>query len=151
MPAQCLFATAGSDLGRVMLWSYKILTEPYMAPISAPRASLKRPGSGLPLHYLPPSKKHFPIFMGDEERDWSAATLLIREVCMLKMIDQLTDKPEWWLKVRDPDITAKWKAEALEMDWAAYRQHGDFTTAMADAVCTENERAKCTCANHVLL
>ncbi|KAK9445692.1 WD40 repeat 2 [Metarhizium brunneum] len=140
MPAQCLFATAGSDLGRVMLWSYKIRTEPYMAPTSAPRASLKRPGSGLPLHYLPPSKKHFPIFMGDEERDWSAATLLIREVCMLKMIDQLTDKPEWWLKVRDPDITAKWKAEALEMDWAAYRQHGDFTTAMADACIAEMQK-----------
>ncbi|KHN96906.1 WD40 repeat-like-containing domain protein [Metarhizium album ARSEF 1941] len=145
MPAQRLFATAGSDLGRVMLWSYTIRAEPDVAPTaddaaSAPRPNLKRPGSGLPLQYLPPSKKHFPIFMGDGESDWSAATLLIREVCMLKMLDQLTDKPEWWLKVHDAEITSRWKTEALGMDWTAYREYGDFTTAMADACIVEMKK-----------
>ncbi|TWU79166.1 hypothetical protein ED733_008872 [Metarhizium rileyi] len=145
MPTQCLFATAGSDLGRVMVWSYSLRAEPDLTftaegANSDTQPSLKRPGSGLPLHFLPPSKKHFPIFMGDGHRDWTAATLLIREVCMLKMLDQLTDKPEWWLKVFDAGIVARWKAEALRMDWAAYRKYGDFTAAMADACIVETRR-----------
>lgn len=72
--------------------------------------------------------------MGDCDRDWAAATLLIREVCMLRVVEDLTNKPEWWRKVRDPDVAARWKAEALAMDWPAYREHADFTPAMADAV-----------------
>ena len=74
------------------------------------------------------------MLIGDTNCDWSAATLLIREVCMLKVIEDLTNKPEWWLKVRDADIAARWKAEALALDWPAYRANADFTPAMADAV-----------------
>lgn len=65
---------------------------------------------------------------------WAAATLLIREVCMLMLMEELTNKPNWWDKVRDPEIAAKWKKEALEVDWAAVRNYADFTPAMADAV-----------------
>lgn len=79
------------------------------------------------------SKAHFPV-LGTEEEGWKASTLLIREVCMLAAIEELTNKPEWWLKCRDPEITARWKEEALAMDWAAIRRHADFTPAMADAV-----------------
>jgi uncharacterized cysteine cluster protein YcgN (CxxCxxCC family) len=60
--------------------------------------------------------------------------LLIRESCMLKLINELSDKPEWWRKVRDDEISSKWKKEALEMDWTSYRKHADFTSVMADAV-----------------
>jgi hypothetical protein len=76
---------------------------------------------------------HFPV-LGSDEEGWKAATLLIREVCMLGAVEELTNKPEWWLKCRDPEITKKWKEEALAMDWAASRKHADFTPAMADAV-----------------
>lgn len=68
------------------------------------------------------------------ENGWRAATLLIRESCMLKLVDTLSDKSDWWLKVRDPKIANKWKEEALAMDWKLYRQYADFTPAMADAV-----------------
>ena len=53
---------------------------------------------------------------------------------MLKLINELSDKPEWWRKVKDDEIAAKWKKEALEMDWGAIQRWGDFTPAMADAV-----------------
>lgn len=70
--------------------------------------------------------------MGDEDEDWKAATLLIREVCMLKLMEDITNKPNWWEKVHDPEIAARWKAEALAMDWPAYLEHADFTENMAD-------------------
>lgn len=141
-PKKCLFATAGADLGRVLIWSYSLREEPETAAAgkaedddTSSQNTLKRPGFGLPLHFLPQAAKRFPILMGDENRDWTAATLHVREVCMLKMLDELTDKPEWWLKAQDPEITARWASEAMTMDWNVYRQRGDFTTAMADAVC----------------
>ncbi|KAM0321537.1 hypothetical protein ACHAQA_010027 [Verticillium albo-atrum] len=51
---------------------------------------------------------------------WKAPTLLIRECCMMKVINELSDKPEWWRKVKEDTIANRWKKEALVMDWAAY-------------------------------
>ncbi|KAL2877186.1 hypothetical protein SGCOL_007581 [Colletotrichum sp. CLE4] len=48
-------------------------------------------------------------------------------------MEDITNKPEWWRKVRDPVVSAKWKEEVLALDWAAYRSHGDFTKNMAEA------------------
>jgi hypothetical protein len=92
------------------------------------------PGYGLALGHLPPASQRFPVLSGDEHTDWSADTLTIREVCMLRVVEELTNKPEWWLKVRDPEIAARWQKEALAMDWPAYREYADFTPAMAEAV-----------------
>jgi hypothetical protein len=92
------------------------------------------PGHGLPVWYLPEDDKHFPILVGDEYEGWRAATLLIREMCMLKAIEDLTNKPEWWRKVREPKIATKWKDEMLALDWETYHQYADFTPKMADAV-----------------
>lgn len=36
---------------------------------------------------------------------------------MLRVVEELTNKPKWWLKVKEPEIAAKWKTEILEMDW----------------------------------
>lgn len=135
-----LFATGGGD-SSVRIWSYS----PHVATdAEKSRAqgkvtlrnslNLGKPGSGLALGFLPPPERRFPVLMGDQERDWTAATLLIREACMLKMIEDLTNKPRWWLKARDREVTTKWKQEAMAMNWAAYRSYGDFTPAMADAV-----------------
>lgn len=102
-------------------------------------SALELPGFGLPLTHMPKRDHddeppaHFPV-LGSDEDGWKAATLLIREVCMLSAVEELTNKPEWWLKCRDPEITKKWKEEALAMDWSAIREHADFTPAMADAV-----------------
>ncbi|KAG5762781.1 hypothetical protein H9Q72_009110 [Fusarium xylarioides] len=88
---------------------------------------------------------HFPVVLkredGEGEGDWRATTLTIREVCMLKVIEDLTNKPEWWIKVNDDEIAAKWKKEAMEMPWGEYRVFGDFTQAMADA-CIKELRKK---------
>ncbi|PHH75721.1 hypothetical protein CDD82_4316 [Ophiocordyceps australis] len=108
---------------------------------------LKRPGFGLPLNAMPSSHDRFPVLMGDQYKDWAAATLLIREVCMLKMIEDLTNKPDWWLKVHNPHIAARWKREALAMNWPAYRDHADFTPNMADA-CIQELRKKALLYDH---
>lgn len=72
--------------------------------------------------------------MGDRNKDWKATTLLIREVCMLKFMEDITNKPEWWRKVYDPNIAARWKHEVLSLNWVEYRKHGDFSKNMAEMV-----------------
>jgi hypothetical protein len=94
---------------------------------------------------MPPVDQRFPVLVGAEGWDWKAVTLLTREVCMMKFVEELTNKPEWWIKVHDPQIADRWKQEALQYDWKSYRTHGDFTPAMADAVsiCTRrNQRSR---------
>ncbi|KAF5660946.1 hypothetical protein FCIRC_11999 [Fusarium circinatum] len=100
---------------------------------------IRKPGLGLPLGHMPDQKNRFPLlFMEDNYKNgWRSATLLIRESCMLKLINELSDKPEWWRKIKDEAISSKWKKEALEMDWTSYRKHADFTSAMADACISE--------------
>jgi hypothetical protein len=96
------------------------------------------PGLGLPLGYLPKEDEngdghgHFPILTENLEDTWEAATLLHREKCMILVVEKLTNKPEWWTKCRDPEISEKWKKEMLGMDWAD--EYADFTEKMADAV-----------------
>ncbi|KAJ4022272.1 hypothetical protein NW752_000525 [Fusarium irregulare] len=105
-------------------------------------SDIKLPGFGLPLNYMMVGKP-FPVVLGEyeEPKDWKAKTLTIRETCMLKVIEDLTNKPEWWLKVNDPEIAAKWKKEATELPWADFRQNADFTQEMASA-CIEELRKK---------
>ncbi|KAK6445204.1 hypothetical protein FP744_10001452 [Trichoderma asperellum] len=98
---------------------------------------LKIPGLGLPLPYMPPGDKRFPVLISSEDYDWSAATLLIREVCMLKFVEEITNKAQWWEKVFNPQIAEKWTQEALEMNWKEYRNYADFTPAMAEACIRE--------------
>ncbi|KAK1523930.1 uncharacterized protein CCOS01_09017 [Colletotrichum costaricense] len=114
-----------------------------LRPQSIAHASgtIRLPGYGLPLNYLPDKRDRFPVLMEDTNKSWKASTLLIREVCMLKFMEDITNKPEWWRKVRDPVISAKWKKEVQTLDWAAYRSHGDFTKNMAEA-CMQELRKK---------
>ncbi|CAI6085409.1 unnamed protein product [Clonostachys chloroleuca] len=102
---------------------------------------LKVPGFGLPLSRLPVNAERFPILVGDEDLDWKANTLLIREACMLELMETLTNKPEWWVKVFDSKITTKWKTEALGMDWGQYLEHADFTPNMV-GLCINELRTK---------
>ncbi|PHH90996.1 hypothetical protein CDD83_2017 [Cordyceps sp. RAO-2017] len=148
-PTGDLFATAAADM-RAAIWRFKAYDGPAAdVPRGPPNAAwfasidepLRRPGFGLPLRFMPSPGKRFPVLMGDEGQDWAASMLLIREVCMLKVVEDLTNKPEWWRKVRDPEIAARWEEEALRMDWPAYRKYADFTPAMARA-CVDELRAK---------
>lgn len=93
------------------------------------------PGYGLPLtHKINWDADRLSFLYGLGENDWGARTLTNREVCMLKFIEDITNKPEWWLKVRNPEIVAKWKEEVLRMPWSEYQRNADFNDKMADSV-----------------
>lgn len=88
----------------------------------------------MPVNAMPDSDERFPVIIGDGEFDFKANTLTIREVCMLKFMEEITNKPDWWMKVNNDDVSEKWKKEALEMDWTTLLDHADFTQGMADGV-----------------
>ncbi|KAG5747133.1 hypothetical protein H9Q70_010189 [Fusarium xylarioides] len=85
---------------------------------------------------MPGDNRHFPLLLGTDS-DFEANTLTNRELCMLRFIEGITNKSDWWIKVHDPTIASQWKTEALEYDWGQYLRYGDFTTAMADAYIEE--------------
>lgn len=91
---------------------------------------------------MPKKDERFPVIIGDEELDFKAVTLTIREVCMLKFIEQITNKPDWWTKVHDEEISERWKREAMETNWADYTDYADFTQKMADAVSYQLRKRK---------
>ncbi|OAR05697.1 hypothetical protein LLEC1_07610, partial [Akanthomyces lecanii] len=96
-------------------------------------------GYGMSIAHRYPGQKdvEFPVLVADREAGWKAHTLLIREYCMLEAIESLTNKPEWWRKIRDPEIAAKWRAEMLTINWDEFHEHADFTPNMADACIEE--------------
>lgn len=97
----------------------------------------KVPGYGLPVDYMPSEQKHFPRLMLNHfgQPSWNAHTLLIKELCIFRVVEELTNKPEWWLKVRKDEIADKWKKEMLETDWKTkFTLWAHFTKGMADAV-----------------
>ncbi|KAF5965948.1 hypothetical protein FBULB1_11955 [Fusarium bulbicola] len=102
---------------------------------------LRLPGYGLPLSFGIDNKKRQPFLLGLPEKDWKSRTLMNREICMLKLEEDITNKPHWWEKVLNTDIVYKWKQEALQMPWASYQQNGDFTSKMTD-VCFKDLAAK---------
>ncbi|RKK11692.1 hypothetical protein BFJ65_g13568 [Fusarium oxysporum f. sp. cepae] len=82
----------------------------------------------------------------DIERFWlhrllNGTAIGNREVCMLKLEEEIINKAHWWEKVLNTDIVSKWKQEALQMPWASYQHNGDFTSKMAD-VCFKDLAAK---------
>ncbi|PHH80919.1 hypothetical protein CDD80_5839 [Ophiocordyceps camponoti-rufipedis] len=125
------FATAGGD-DKIRIWSFGPCAQNQVDGCTA----LTRPGCGLPLDFVNPLTKQFPV-LSCEDNEWCARALLIREMCMLKMVEDVTNLDEWWLHASKPDVCARWKQEALNRDWAAYRKYGDFTPAMADACINE--------------
>lgn len=51
--------------------------------------------------------------------DWTAITLTYSELAIMWFIEQITNKPDWHVKVFNDDIAAKWKAEVMAVDWAS--------------------------------
>ena len=68
----------------------------------------KLPGFGLPVNYRP-DYKYFPNAM-----------------------DEITDKPNWDMKIIDNSIVQKWRQEALAMEGM------DVSERMLDWVCTNS-------------
>ncbi|KAF2495402.1 hypothetical protein BU16DRAFT_389520 [Lophium mytilinum] len=82
--------------------------------------------------------------------------LTVRELAMLKVMEALTDKPEWTRKVFDDTIVAKWREEALQMplisekawDWCLlelrdkarfYEEKGYVLTLDTGSVCAKSD------------
>ena len=84
----------------------------------------KLPGFGLPVNYRP--DEYFP----NAVQDWSGTILTVRELNMMALMDEITDKPNWDLKVIDDRIVQRWRQEALA------REGMDFSGKMFDFVCT---------------
>lgn len=93
------------------------------------------PGFGLPLNYVP--KKGQPQYIAQPfpsalcYHDLGAgATQLplttLREFTMLQIMNAVTDKPDWHVKIQDKKIASKWKAEILG------DKNKDVTEAMAN-------------------
>lgn len=83
---------------------------------------------------MPAAKDHFPVTITNNGRDWTAKALLIRELCILKVVEETTEKPEWWENISNTHITKSWEKEILALDWSKYMKYADFTSAMAKQV-----------------
>lgn len=92
------------------------------------------PGFGQPLEWMPAYNKRFPVTITNEGLEWTARALLIRELCMLKVIEEITEKPDWSNNVRNGHVTTSWKKEVLALDWSKHIKYADFTSSMAEKV-----------------
>lgn len=74
------------------------------------------PGLGLNLRFHDQNEgreEWYPV--GIHTNCWGSESemLLVREVAMMIVMDRLTDKPDWHIKVFDDTITEKWIEEGL--------------------------------------
>ncbi|KAH6854748.1 hypothetical protein B0I37DRAFT_362937 [Chaetomium sp. MPI-CAGE-AT-0009] len=56
---------------------------------------------------------HYPMGIHHNYLGADSELLPVRETAMLLVMDRLTDKPNWHIKIFDDEIAKKWKAEAL--------------------------------------
>ncbi|KAJ3494740.1 hypothetical protein NLG97_g3882 [Lecanicillium saksenae] len=113
---------------------------PPALPVTPPHAGkIRLPGYGMSITHdgSGAGGDTFPALVAEKDEGWKANTLLIREYCMLEAIESITNKPEWWRKIRDPEISAKWREEMLAIEWPIFHRHSDFTENMADACISE--------------
>ncbi|KAL2256160.1 hypothetical protein VTK26DRAFT_2091 [Humicola hyalothermophila] len=74
------------------------------------------PGWNLDLRWLDQIQRQqytYPIGIHYNCTGADSRLLLVREVAMMLVMDRLTDKPGWHVKVFDETITEKWRQEAL--------------------------------------
>ena len=69
---------------------------------------IKLPGFGLPLNH------HVDAFRS-AIIDWQGKALTVRELNMIQLMNQTTNKPSWDRKVYDETITEKWRGKKLVM------------------------------------
>jgi len=75
-------------------------------------ATLEVPGFGLPIQYTPAWGQCFPNAI----MDWLSSALTVRELAMLQLMNQITDKPGWDRKVFDAELIQKWGQEATDTE-----------------------------------
>lgn len=75
------------------------------------------PGLGQHIRYRPDRQQvdYFPVGLDQNGPGAESELLLVREVAMMIIMDRLTDKPNWHIKMFDETISKKWSEEALEI------------------------------------
>ncbi|KAJ5290633.1 uncharacterized protein N7443_010886 [Penicillium atrosanguineum] len=86
---------------------------------------LALPGFGRPLDFAPreqniygvESRSMFPSALDDRDIDYGFTdlpALTLREMEMVKTMEDITDIPQWWRKIHEPGTPAEWKKMALK-------------------------------------
>jgi hypothetical protein len=73
------------------------------------------PGFGLPIRHDYKGESFFPIGAHGGCYGAESEPLNVREVAMMSIMESLTDKVDWHVKVYDEEIISKWRAEALAL------------------------------------
>ncbi|KAF2002419.1 hypothetical protein P154DRAFT_488386 [Amniculicola lignicola CBS 123094] len=74
------------------------------------------PGLGLPLRYNEQGEgRGYPIGAHGSCSDSNSELISVRELAMMFIMDNLTDKSEWNKKVLNEEIVENWRKEALEI------------------------------------
>ncbi|KAF8972573.1 hypothetical protein BDZ97DRAFT_1913065 [Flammula alnicola] len=117
--------------------------QPDTNPSSKISSGTLLPGFGRPLDFVPDNED--PDYVGDlfpnALSNWDSGRVALhmttlREFTMLQLMNSITDKPDWHVKVNNPAIAKKWRDEALASD-------SDITPKMVDW-CIEELRYKAT-------
>lgn len=99
-----------------------------MAPPTQESPSLRLPGFGLPVRY----ELDLGCRYGHGALDVSFERMTVRELSMLRVMEALTDKPNWSKKVFDSTITDKWRKEALQIPWMTEKTFDWCLTELQD-------------------
>ncbi|KAL7924524.1 hypothetical protein ACQKWADRAFT_270273 [Trichoderma austrokoningii] len=79
------------------------------------------PGLGLPLrHYPREYGKFYPLGIHTNCIDTDSALLPVREVAMMNIMEQLTDKENWHVMIFNDEIVDQWRKEALQQPNRVY-------------------------------
>jgi hypothetical protein len=95
---------------RHWLSSGKTSTSSESTSFTMPATTKQFPGFGLPIDHEGEGLVMVPLAVGDMH--WASRGVSLREQRMLDFIGQITDKPDWEVKVFDDDIVSRWRAEA---------------------------------------
>ncbi|KAK4227016.1 hypothetical protein QBC38DRAFT_536759 [Podospora fimiseda] len=75
---------------------------------------MQYPGWNLDLRYYKTRDAVYPMGIHEACYGCQSDVILIRELAMMLVMDRLSDKPDWHIKVFDDEIVDKWRNEALE-------------------------------------
>jgi hypothetical protein len=73
------------------------------------RGPLRVPGFGYAVSIERKSNERFAHGFDDWDQNW----LTVREIAMLRLMNDITDKPQWNVDIFDDAVVAEWTAEAL--------------------------------------
>lgn len=78
------------------------------------------PGLGLPLRHYPRQDKFYPLGLHTDCDNSHSSLLPVREVAMMNIMEQLTDKENWHKLIFNDEIVNQWRKEALEQPNRVY-------------------------------